>query len=72
MIYLLIFLAIIVWLNVGILAYKSTSDMGNEPLESMILPLRLVVLLAPFGLLMFERHLFYAKAEPEQVSINKE
>lgn len=72
MIYLLIFLAIIVWLNVGILAYKSTSDMGNEPLESMILPLRLVVLLAPFGLLMFERHLFYAKAEFEKVSINKE
>lgn len=73
MIYLLTFLAITIWLNVGILAYKSTSDMGNEPLESMVLPLRLVIiLLAPFGLLMFERHLFYAKAEPEQVSINKE
>ena len=72
MTYFLIFLAIIVWLNVGILAYKSTADLGNEPLESMGLPLRLlVIILAPFGLLIFERHLFYAKAEPEQVSISK-
>lgn len=73
MTYFLIFLAAIIWLNVGILAYKSTTDMGNEPLESMVLPLRLVVIiLAPFGLLILERHLFYSKAEPEEISISKQ
>tara|TARA_Y100000296_G_scaffold26795_1_gene31477 strand:- start:10393 stop:10614 length:222 start_codon:yes stop_codon:yes gene_type:complete len=73
MIYFLIFLTAIIWLNVGILAYKSTTDMGNESLESMVLPLRLVVIiLAPIGVLIFERHLFYSKAEPEEILIDKE
>ena len=72
MIHLLIILSAIAWLNIGILAYKSTEDIGNEPLESMALPLRLlVIVLAPVGLLIFERHLFYAKPEPEQISLTK-
>ena len=73
MIYFFIFLAVIIWLNVGILAYKSTEDTGSDPLETMALPLRLaVILLAPIGVLIFERHLFYSKAEPEEILIDKE
>lgn len=66
MTYFLIFITIIIWINVGILGYKSTIDMGGDSLESLALPLRLmIILLSPVGLLIFERHLFYAKAEPE-------
>lgn len=73
MIYFFIFLTVIIWLNVGILAYKSTEDTGSDPLEAMALPLRLaVILLAPIGVLIFERHLFYSKAEPEEILIDKE
>ncbi len=67
-----IIFCVVAWLNLGILVYRSTSDLGHEPLESMVLPLRLlVILLAPLGLLIFERHLFYKKAEPEQITIKK-
>ena len=58
----------IIWLNVGIFAARAMDQLdGSTPLAPMVLPLRLmVILLAPIGLLIFERHLFYAKAESER------
>ncbi len=58
---------IIIWLNVGIFAARAMNELdGSTPLEPMALPLRLIVIVfAPIGLLVFERHLFYSKAEPD-------
>lgn len=54
---------VVIWLNIGILSAKSMDELdGAAPLEEMILPLRLIViLLAPLAMLAFERHLFYSK-----------
>ena len=74
MTYILITLAVIAWINIGYLAYNSTLDIGGSPLETMVLPLRLVVIiLSPIGLLIFERHaLFYPKSEDETVRMNSD
>jgi hypothetical protein len=63
MIVMLIF--IILWLNCGLLAAKSMNDVYDAvPLEEMVLPLRLfVILIAPVLLLIFERHLFYSSRD---------
>ena len=60
------------WLNLGILAARAMNELdGATPLEEMVLPLRLVViLLAPIGLLIFERHLFYSRREGLEAGID--
>jgi len=73
MTYVFVFCVVVAWLNLGILAFKSTNDLVDTPLETLPLPIRLLaILLAPIGLLIFERHLFYAKAEPDDLSSNGE
>ena len=61
----LAFVFAVIWLNVGIMAARAMNELdGATPLESMVLPLRLVViLLAPIGFLIFERHIFYSRPE---------
>ncbi len=66
MTYFLVFCLVVAWLNLGILAYKPTNDLVDIPLETLPLVFRLVaILFAPIGLLIYERHLFYAKPKPE-------
>jgi hypothetical protein len=69
MTYFLIFCVVVAWLNIGILAFRSTNDLVDTPLETLSLPIRLImILLAPIGLLIYERHLFYDKAKPGTLS----
>jgi len=62
--YIIIFAVIIVWLNLAILADKSINELYDMPLETLVLPLRLItLLLSPILLIVYERHLFYSKAD---------
>ncbi|RLA53804.1 MAG: hypothetical protein DRR42_03490 [Gammaproteobacteria bacterium] len=64
MTYIIIFAVIIVWLNLAILADKSINELYDMPLETLVLPLRLItLLLSPILLIVYERHLFYSKAD---------
>lgn len=64
MTYIIIFAVIIVWLNLSILADKSINELCDIPLEKFVLPLRLITLiLSPILLIVYERHLFYSKAD---------
>jgi hypothetical protein len=50
------------WLTVGILAERSMNDLTGSDLPDLAVPLRImVILLAPFLFLVFERHLFYKR-----------
>lgn len=65
----LYFIGFLLWLCIGILAarYINSSAYGGSPLETMVLPLRLVVILtAPVVILIYERHLFFNKSTPEE------
>ena len=68
MYWVLITALVVIWLNIGIFSARSMDELdGAAPLEEMVLPLRLIViLLAPLAMLVFERHLFYSKRESFQ------
>lgn len=55
----------ILWLSVGILAIRNTEDFdGLTRLEETPLIWRwVIILLGPVFFLVYERHLFYTKAE---------
>ncbi|NVK41159.1 MAG: hypothetical protein HWE39_07930 [Oceanospirillaceae bacterium] len=58
-------LIFVIWLNVGIIAERSMSDLtGGSELPYINLPLRIaVILLSPILFLVFERHLFYSSSD---------
>lgn len=68
MYWLVVTTLVVIWLNIGISAARSMDELdGATPLEEMVLPLRLIViLLSPLAMLIFERHLFYSKTESFQ------
>lgn len=61
----------IMWINLGVFAARAMNELdGVTPLDTLIIPLRLaVILLAPIMFLVYERHLFYSKAVPMDKSI---
>lgn len=62
--YFLIFMGVVAWLSLGIVCYNATNDLVEIRLEDISLPARwLIILTAPLALLVYERHLFYRKAE---------
>lgn len=64
MIYLIITLTAIAWFNLGVLTCRSDMNFTAGSLESMVLPLRLLVIFfAPIGFVIFERDLLFAKAD---------
>lgn len=70
MMYVLFALGGVAWLSLGIVCHKATNDLVEIRLESLSLVFRLfVILLAPFSLLIYERHLFYVKSKPEVIEI---
>ncbi|WGL16271.1 hypothetical protein PVT68_16070 [Microbulbifer bruguierae] len=62
----------ILWLTVGILAIRNTEDFdGITCLDETPLIWRLIIILfGPVIFLIYERHLFYAKAEPADEHLN--
>jgi hypothetical protein len=57
---------LIIWLTVGLLTSRNMDDAfgGAFELETLALPLRITsIILAPITFLIFERHIFYRKAE---------
>jgi len=70
---ILVYIALaILWLNVGILAIRNTEEFdGITCLEETPLIWRwLIIVLGPVFFLIYDRHLFYAKARPEDDLLN--
>ena len=68
MMYVLFVLGFVAWLSLGIVCHNATNDLVETRLETLPLGFRLfVILLAPFSLLIYERHLFYVKAKSETI-----